>query len=124
MLIITRGKKPVSQNGIEEEVLEQFQQAQFVHFKILSKMEKVLLCFQSPLNPSKEVSSSNVSCKLWFNLSYLLMKEMDSGSMNFLGVDLLLMENKIQSALSNFKVFCDSFSQMCSIKITCIIDNC
>lgn len=53
------------------------------------------------------------------------MKEMDSGSMNFLGVDLLLMENKIQNALSNFKVFCDSFSQICSIKIiTCIIDNC
>lgn len=70
MLIIIRGKKPVSQNGTEEEVLEQFQQARFVHLKILSKMEKVLLCFQTPLNPSKEVSSSNVSCKLWLNLSF------------------------------------------------------
>ena len=53
------------------------------------------------------------------------MKEMDSGPMNFLGLDLLLMENKIQNALSNFKAFCDSFSQMCNIKIIAyIIDNC
>ena len=97
MVIIRIGKKLVSQNETEE-VLEQFQQAQFVHFKVLSKMEKVLLCFQSSLNPSTEASSSNISCKLWLNLSYLLMKEMDSGSMNFLGIDLLLMENKIQNA--------------------------
>lgn len=55
-------------------------------------MEKVLLYFQSP---STEVSSNNASCKLWLNLSYLLMKEMESRSMNFLGTDRLLIENKI-----------------------------
>lgn len=53
------------------------------------------------------------------------MKEMDSGSMNFLSRDLLLMENKIQNAFSNLKVSSDSFSQMCSAEITtCIIDRC
>lgn len=63
--------------------------------------------------------------KLQLNLNHLLMNEMDSGSMNFLGIDLLLMEKKIQNALSNFKAFCDSFSQMCNIKITTYItDNC
>lgn len=97
MVIIRIGKKLVSRNETEE-VLEQFQQAQFVHFKVLSKTEKVLLRFQSSLNPSTEASSSSISCKLWLNLSYLLMKEMDSGSMDFLGIDLLLMENKIQNA--------------------------
>lgn len=61
-------------------------------------MEKVLLRFQSSLNPSAEAGYGSISCKLWLNLSYLLMKEMDSGSMNFLGIDLLLMENKIQNA--------------------------
>ena len=53
------------------------------------------------------------------------MKEMDSGSMNFLSRDLLLMENKTQNAFSNLKVSCDSFSQTCSAEITTYItDRC
>ena len=57
MVIIRTGKKLVSQNETEA-VLEQFQQARFVHFTVSSKMEKVRLHFQSSLNPSTEASSS------------------------------------------------------------------
>ena len=56
-VIIRTGKKLVSQNETEA-VLEQFQQARFVHFTVSSKMEKVRLHFQSSLNPSTEASSS------------------------------------------------------------------
>lgn len=45
MVIIRMGKKLVSQNETEA-VLEQFQQARFVHFTVSSKMEKVRLHFQ------------------------------------------------------------------------------
>lgn len=52
------------------------------------------------------------------------MKEMDSGSMNFLGIDLLLMENKIQNAFSNLKVSCDSLSQLCSAETIACVTGC
>lgn len=87
---------------MEEKILKQFQQARVFILNFIQEEVSDAILSKFVFNPWPVASSTMHPVKLSWYLNDLLVKEIDSGSINFLFVYVPLVENSIQNTLSDF----------------------